>query len=686
MPAMRKGNALLSMLLLGTFSSAFAIDSDEFSQKIPDEPFDIQAARFEYTNDTLIASGGVTGRFENVMVRADKITGSAETGELRIEGNILFERENVVWQGSELDYNYITQTGDFGPSSLDFDPVLMSVGHVERVSTNEFRLRDAEFTTCPEENRHFHVKAREAYLVDEKYLTAKGVTVYLGKVPVFHLPYWRQTLSKSIFTFRLGYDSNWGGYALTKATIPLAKNVESITDVNLYSRRGVGVGQGLEWDRSGSEGRLSGFYLYDQDPYARFDSDYARQVIDRERYRLNFEELHRFSDTHYLDTKWNYLSDPMVLEEFFKREYRKSPQPENYGSWVYGAGYAGSEAFVNHRLNDAYDNVNRFDYSADLYRSRIGNTPFYFQSDTTFSHLERVYAETNLVDQAYDSVRLDSDNVLTLPQRLGFLNLVPRTSYRSTYYSKSAGVAGGEEVRGIFGAGMEASFQATKVLSERERWYGQGLRHKLEPYADYIYEDSTVSTNTLFQFDDVDMLGDENRVKLGLRNVLQTRRDGRLSRFLDLDLFTYYRVDRSDGEDRFYPLFLDARIPLTARTMIDMEGVYDWNEEEVPFFNTRASYRAEQILFSVEHLFQQSERSLWTPRLDLFPEGDISFETYARYDDNRNDLEEIAVAGYKNWCCLRYGLGYRYYDNGEHQVSFSIGLSAFPEESISSGM
>ena len=81
-----------------------------------------------------------------------------------------------------------------------FDPILMSVDHVERVSTNEYMLKGAEFTTCPKDHPHFHVVAKEARLVDDKYLKAKGVTVYVGKVPILYLPYWRQKLSKSIFT------------------------------------------------------------------------------------------------------------------------------------------------------------------------------------------------------------------------------------------------------------------------------------------------------------------------------------------------------------------------------------------------------------------------------------------------------------------------------------------------------
>jgi LPS-assembly protein len=672
------------LLIVGTLSVAEAMDID-MPKEIPDEPFDIQAGRIEYTDATIIASGGVTGRFENVMLRADQLTVDRETDELHAEGNILFERENVVWQGTELDYNLLTQAGLFGPSSLYFEPAHMTVDHVERISTNEYLLRGATFTTCPKDSPHIRTHAKEARLIDEQYIKAKGVTFYIGKVPVMYVPYWSHKLSKSIFSFKIGFGSEWGAYALTTTTLPVTENIESITDVNLYSKRGVGIGQGFAWETPQVVGEFAAFYLRDKDPYAKYDNPTAREQISEDRYRFKLEHIQNFTDTHYLNTKWNYLSDPAILEEFFKREYRSNAQPENYASWVYGNSYVGNELFVSKRLNDFYNNTDRIDYSLDLHRSQLGDSPLYFKSENSIAHLERVYAENSTFSD-YDSARIDSANGIYLPQRYGFLNLVPRATYRATYYSKTTDLNGnGDEVREIPGAGLETSLQATKILSDTERWYGKGLRHKIEPYADYIYENASIATNRLLQFDGVDELVDENKVQVGLRNVLQTKRNGQLSRFIDLDLYTYYLVEKHGAKEDFDSLYIDVRMPLTERVMVDMEGIYDWYAGNISIFDTRISYNRDDIIFSLEHLYQDKEFSLWTPRIDLFPKGNISLEAYARYEDRDNDLQEIAFIGYVNRCCMRYGLGYHHYDGGEQQIMFSIGLSAFPEAKISSG-
>ena len=122
---MRSNRGIFGLLLWGAVLAAAAT---ELPEEIPDEPIDIRAPRMEYTNETLIASGGVTGRFENVMIRADRITGNPDSGDLHIEGNILFERGNVLWQGSELDYNFISREGNFGPSALYFEPAFLTRG------------------------------------------------------------------------------------------------------------------------------------------------------------------------------------------------------------------------------------------------------------------------------------------------------------------------------------------------------------------------------------------------------------------------------------------------------------------------------------------------------------------------------------------------------------------------------
>lgn len=663
--------------------------ADKLPQTLPDEPLEITAAHFERVgnDNTFFASGGVTGRFENATIRADKISGNPDTGELHAQGDIFFERGTTYWQGSSLDYNFITEQGEFGPSSMFFDPVYVSAESIQRVSTNVFRMQEASFTTCPKEHPHYHTSVRDAQVLNRNTVKAKGIKLYAGRVPFFWFPYLKYRVSDSVFKFRAGYGSEWGPYLQTDTTLPVAEYLDSVTEVDLYTKRGVGLGQNLELDAPSKTGVIGGYYLNDQSPYERHSDTNALREIAEDRYRLKLEYLgyENGNELNYLNTRWMYLSDPYVLEEFFKREYRTTAQPENYASLMVGQlPGLGAELFVNKRLNSFYENVDRYEYNLDLYRTKLWQTPLYFQSENSFAWLERTYSATNTLPD-YSSVRLDSANAIYWPMRVGFLNVVPRGTWRGTFYDTSDSAEETEVARSIAGAGAEVSFQATKILSERERWYGKGLRHKMEPYADYSFAEASYSrTNTLHRFDRVDELDDENQVKLGLRNVLQTKRNGRTSRFIDLDLYTYYRTDRDPGQENFSNLFVDARMPLSEEMMLDLEGEYDWYTGKFPSFTTRFSLDKKDYIASLEHRYQLDDYSLWTPRVELFPDRKISVESYARYEDREGDIEEIALIGYYTHCCIRYGLGYHNYDD-DHRIMFSIALTAFPDEKISSG-
>ena len=108
----------LSLAILTTLSVSAA--KAETPLEIPQGPIDIRAPRMVFTNDTVMASGGVTGRYENVTLTADSASANLETVDLHLKGDIHFERDNVIWNGTALHYNYLTQVGNFGPSTLVF--------------------------------------------------------------------------------------------------------------------------------------------------------------------------------------------------------------------------------------------------------------------------------------------------------------------------------------------------------------------------------------------------------------------------------------------------------------------------------------------------------------------------------------------------------------------------------------
>lgn len=127
----------------------------------------------------------------------------------------------------------------------------------------------------------------------------------------------------------------------------------------------------------------------------------------------------------------------------------------------------------------------------------------------------------------------------------GWLNVVPRIGGGFTYYGDVSGATGGagDEFKGIFHAGLDVSFKASKTWEdvEVESLGLHGLRHVVRPYLNYSYLNAddpqgipsidrlspTTRARTIDVplFTAVDDLRSWNVARVGVQNLFQTKRD-----------------------------------------------------------------------------------------------------------------------------------------------------------------
>ena len=110
-----------------------------------------------------------------------------------------------------------------------------------------------------------------------------------------------------------------------------------------------------------------------------------------------------------------------MKEEFFRDDYLREIQPENYLSGVFANEIIGGEIYLNNRLNDFYSNLNKAEISANIYRCQIADSPIYYNSKNAISYLD-LLDYNNLV--LNETLRLYSRNELHLPLKIGYLNLL----------------------------------------------------------------------------------------------------------------------------------------------------------------------------------------------------------------------------------------------------------------------
>ena len=258
------------------------------------------------------------------------------------------------------------------------------------------------------------------------------------------------------------------------------------------------------------------------------------------------------------------------------------------------------------QLNDFFAEVERLPEATwAVNRTRIGETPVFYEALTKAGYLNNEPGTTADPVFTGHAFRAFTFQQVLVPARwFGWLSVVPRAGMGGTYYSDSRG--GSNEVsRALHNLGVDTSFKMSRTWPDvQNRWLGiDGLRHIIQPFANYHWmPPSDNRTNELFQFDTerfvtlrggdslsltrylpveipsrttIDSIDREHFVRMGLRQTLQTRRDGAAWDLAELEGWTDYRVERQDGQNEFSDIFGTLRLRPTRWLSLDSFARYD---------------------------------------------------------------------------------------------------------------
>ncbi|MCC7300911.1 MAG: LPS-assembly protein LptD [Verrucomicrobia bacterium] len=552
-------------------------------------------------------------------------------------------------------------------------------------------MYNATITTCSGENPTVYAKAKEVRVLDEKkasgvFIKAKHVTFFVGPVPVFYTPIWQRHLGYRIFTFTVGYGSRVGAFLMGRAELHPTEWLTSNTHFDLYSKRGLGIGQDFDWVTPHGKGAIETYYIDDNDPYSnKDDSAVEKALTDSQRYRIKITHREQLNKETYFSTKLNWLSDPGVLRDFFNEEYKYAANPENYAVVQHSAEDYAASLRLDRRMYDFYTAVDRMpELTYDKYRSQIGDSPFVFESENSAVYLDKRHSETNApLIPDYNSARFDTHDQIFLPLRFDeFFNVIPRAGYRGTWYSDTE--TGDAALRNLYELGTLTSFKSYKTLTEKSSYFGTGLRHVVEPYADYSYRYATMHTNEIHQFDAIDALDEQNEVRLGARNLLQSKRGvKRIANVVDSDVYTTYRLDHRSGERAFSNLVADTEVSLTDNFFIGTDLEYNWYTHDLTPANARAKFITDdQSEYSLEYRYLDGTRSLFTPKAVLFPNDKWSYEFSASYDGKYDEWYERKILINHKFDCIGMGVGLKVDEDNEPQFWIQFWLTAFPKSEV----
>ncbi len=231
----------------------------------------------------------------------------------------------------------------------------------------------------------------------------------------------------------------------------------------------------------------------------------------------------------------------------------------------------------------------------------------------------------------YEASRFDTYHQVLMPETFfGWLNVIPHVGGRFTYYSAASGPgATTDEVnRGVLDAGAQVNFKASRLWpgAENKLLDVDGLRHIVEPRVEYMYvpTPNAVGTNVIPQFtyqlpslrllpidypdyNSIDSITSQNVVRFGLRNKLQTKRDGQVANLLNWDVYTDWNLRplsnkavAQDGlslppQTTFSDVFSDFTIK--PRSWLTLESLTSYNLDPRQFFSslTTVTFEPNQV-------------------------------------------------------------------------------------------
>jgi hypothetical protein len=486
----------------------------------------------------LYAEGGVTLRRGRETVRAERLFYD-------------FERNRAVILRAEVLYRWREARRGFDT------PLILRAERLYQDAKGELhggpaRLTSSLFAEPTWELVVREVKIRESE--DEGYdFRGDGNVLRVGDVPVFWVPGLAAnsvTGVEPLKSARFGRSSRFGSYGevvlgggIVLSPEPDARPVAEWYLNPVYRQeRGPGIGAGVEYRTPEARGRLEAFYQYDG---AEEDHLKETPVPYHHRGRARWQHGQTFAEdllggrlSGIAEVSW--LSDRGYLVEYETNEYQQGKAQETVGYLNWAAPSQAASVTGRFQLN-RFDTVTEYRPRAayDLFDVALltdvlgSGTDVFLSGEAEAANVRRVF-DNDLDLRGASTDRFGGRAMVSAPFSLGPVRVSPEVGGGATGYHGDQGLSRNEAF-----AALRAGTDFFRVFPEAhsDLLDLDGLRHLIGLSAGFadrfcVTEDS----GGIVVQDPYDLVDEVRATDLRIRNRLQTKRDGEIVDFLDLEL------------------------------------------------------------------------------------------------------------------------------------------------------
>jgi LPS-assembly protein len=483
----------------------------------------VEAERDEYS----IFQGGVTITYQDIKLRADKVTFNQKTRDVVAEGHVIIDQGPTRITANQAIYNLDSKTGTFFNATGMMDPSMYFSGdRIEKLDVDTYKMTNGVFTSCDLDRPAWSFHVGEAEVTLDDYARMKDISFRARGLPVFWTPrlIWptKRDRSQGLLIPRARFNDKFGPRLQNGYFIPIGESVDATLYGDVSTERYFGAGIDLRYVPSENI-KIGDLRAYAVHNVLRNGVEWKYQYRHaQENLPGGFRGVVDIQDYSDLDFFREYDDDPNILTQsnIYSSAYLTKNRP-NYSLNIL-SDRRDYELFVRDE-NDADGDGNvdeltpgrqRYEQLPSLqlrmYPQRVGRTPFYFSLESSSSRLRSgtVIGAERTIDADY----LRTDLFPTVSMRVRtppWLAIKPQLSVRQTWYSASrtAGTdqVADESVSRFYGQGqVEVVGPSVSRVFNKSMGGFSRFKHVIEPRISYVRTTDINNQDKIIRFDTVD--------------------------------------------------------------------------------------------------------------------------------------------------------------------------------------
>jgi LPS-assembly protein len=475
-----------------------------------------------------ILQGDVIIEYQDIKLRADKVTYNFKTRDVVAEGHVIIDQGPTRVTANQAIYNLDSKTGTFFNATGTMDPSMYFSGdRIEKVDEDTYRMTNGVFTSCDLDRPAWSFHVGQADVTLDDYARMQNISFRARGLPIFWTPrlIWptKRDRSQGFLIPRARFTDKFGPRLQNGYFIPIGESIDATVYGDVSTERYFGGGIDLRYVPSENI-KIGDFraYAVNNVPQKQIEWKYHfrhaqenlpggfRGVVDVQDYSdLNF--FREYDDDPQILTQSNIYSSAYLTKNKPTYSLNILSDRRDYELLVRDANDEDGDGNTS-ELTSARQRYEQLpSLQLRMYPQRVGRTPLYFSLESSSSRLRSgtVIGGERTIDADY----YRTDVFPTVSMRLRtpqWLSIKPQVSVRQTWYSASRDESTGaiddeEAVSRFYGQGQVEIVgpSLSRVFNKATGGFSR-FKHVIEPRFRYVRTTDVNDQTKILRFDTVD--------------------------------------------------------------------------------------------------------------------------------------------------------------------------------------